>query len=102
MLMIGLESEITPPNHLKVRQRERGRGGDKDSLPFYYLSPSCVVSSGFDKKFLKRDGRYSNEGKFNGPFTPDIKKSCPLRVEDERGRKNRNISSEISFLRIFF
>ena len=27
-----------------------GEGGDKDSLPFYYLFPSCVVSSGFGEK----------------------------------------------------
>ena len=31
-----------------------GEGGDKDSLPFYYLFPSCVVSSGFGEKIPEK------------------------------------------------
>ena len=34
----------------KSSEGQTDRGGDKDSLPFYYLSPSCVVSSGFGEK----------------------------------------------------
>ena len=48
-----------------------GEGGDKDCLPFYYLSPSCVVSSEFDKKFLKREmGGTQTRGSLMGRLRP--------------------------------
>ena len=84
MLMIGVGIGDYPTK--SSEGQTEGKGGDKDSLPFYYRSPSCVVSSEFDKKFLKRDGRCSNEGKFNGPFTPDIKELPAPRRRRERER----------------